>query len=55
MDVVEYLLKQGADMELRDSDGYTVLMRAVVEEENDIVQVLLNAGADASQTVGMEI
>lgn len=40
-------------MEVRDSDNYTVLMRALVEEEWESAKVLLGAGADVTQTVGM--
>jgi hypothetical protein len=52
-EVVEYLVQKGANMEVVDGDGYTVLYRALVEEENDVARVLLDAGANVSITVGM--
>lgn len=40
------LLRQGASMNLRDTDGKTPLMMAVVNNHVDLVKILLESGAD---------
>uniref|UniRef100_A0A1X7SW55 Uncharacterized protein n=1 Tax=Amphimedon queenslandica TaxID=400682 RepID=A0A1X7SW55_AMPQE len=47
-DVVELLLKKGADLSHSNYEGYTALIVAAVEGHYDIVQLLLNNGADQS-------
>ena len=45
---IHELLRDGADLEARDLDGYTPLMIAVSVEEPEAVDRLLEAGADLS-------
>lgn len=52
-EVVKYLVEKGANIEICDSDGYTVLLRALAEEENDVARILLDAGANVNLTIGM--
>lgn len=47
-DVVYALIKKGADVNARKSDGSTALMCAVTAGSVDIVQVLLDRGADVN-------
>ena len=44
--VLERLLENGANCEIRDASGYTPLMVAVIEDEIDAARLLLKAGAD---------
>lgn len=43
---VKALIEQGADLEAKDAEGYTALGYAGFELNNDVAQVLLDAGAD---------
>ncbi|WP_161493781.1 ankyrin repeat domain-containing protein [Nitrosospira lacus] len=45
-DVVQFLLEQGANVDARDDDGKTALMKAVTHGRILIMQTLLDAGAD---------
>ncbi|KAJ5725862.1 Mg2+ transporter protein CorA-like/Zinc transport protein ZntB [Penicillium malachiteum] len=51
-DVVEFLCKKGADVEVRDLFRYTPLMNAILSESDSIptVQCLLRYGADQAAT-----
>lgn len=44
--IVEYLLQNGADPNVKDAHGWTPLHRAVLWEHVLIVKLLLNAGVD---------
>lgn len=44
--VLKYLLSVGADIDKTDSAGHTVLMLALLDMELDVVEYLLNDGAD---------
>ena len=44
-DVVEYLLRAGANIEARALNGATPLMRAIESSNSDVVQLLLDNGA----------
>ena len=44
------LLKQGADPNFLDEDGYSLLLLAISEEHSEIVNLLLDGGADANKT-----
>ncbi|CAK6971733.1 ankyrin repeat domain-containing protein 50 [Scomber scombrus] len=46
------LLERGADPEHRDHDGMTPLLLAAYEGHDDIVELLLEAGADVDETAG---
>ena len=46
IECVKLLIEYGADINLKDDDGYTALMRAVEMRYNDIVEVLVKGGAD---------
>lgn len=45
LDVVKYLIKQGADMEVRSADDKTPLLTAISRNKPQIVKVLLENGA----------
>ncbi len=45
---VRMLLAEGVDPDTRDSDGWTALMYATYGGHLEVVEVLLDAGADAS-------
>jgi ankyrin repeat protein len=53
-DVVEELIKAGADFRTRLTSGFTPLLFAVREGRLDVVRVLLKAGADVNETVPVE-
>ena len=45
---MEYLVKLGADINIKNKQGYTPLMLAVMKSNIDMVRVLLDAGADTT-------
>ncbi len=45
-EVVEALLKEGAQVNTKDNQGYTALMRTVLTQRSDIARVLIEYGAD---------
>jgi uncharacterized protein len=49
-ETVKTLLKEGADVNARDSEGRTALMFAVVNMHTDSAKVLLEHGADVNAT-----
>jgi hypothetical protein len=46
IDIVNSLVANGADVNVRDRDGWTALMRAACEGHTEIVHILMQAGAD---------
>ena len=46
LDEVEFLLKEGADKDVKDDNGSAPLHKAIRFERTDIVKLLLDAGAD---------
>ena len=46
---VEQLLRQGADVNVEQKNGWTVLMDAAKEGRTEIVKVLIEAGADMTK------
>ena len=48
VDVIHYLLANGADVNKRDNEGCTCLMRASYGGYTDLAIYLLNRGADKS-------
>ena len=47
---LQFLAKNGADLNIKNSQGYTPLMLAVLKNNIDMVRALLEAGADTSVT-----
>lgn len=47
---LQFLLKNGADLNIKNSQGYTPLMLAVIKNNIDMVRALLEAGVDISIT-----
>lgn len=47
---LQFLAKNGADLNIKNSQGYTPLMLAVLKNNIDMVHALLEAGADTSVT-----
>ena len=47
---LQFLEKNGADLNIKNSQGYTPLMLAVIKNNIDMVHALLNAGADTAIT-----
>jgi len=43
---MEFLISHGADLNLQNGEGFTVLHRAVQKQETEIVRMLLDHGAD---------
>ncbi|MEM7232237.1 MAG: ankyrin repeat domain-containing protein, partial [Planctomycetota bacterium] len=52
IEVVKFLIKQGADVNAANSDGNTPLHAAAFLCREDVVKLLLEAGADATQRNG---
>lgn len=51
MDVVRYLMRRGADMQLKDVDGFTALLYAITSDSDfalDILRFLIQNGADVN-------
>ena len=51
MDVVRYLMRRGADMHLKDVDGFTALLYAITSDSDfalDILRFLIQKGADVN-------
>ncbi len=48
-DIVGILLKEGADLEKKDSDGCTALMYAARSGNHEVVKMLVDAGADVRE------
>ncbi len=53
--MVMYLLHAGVDINERDKGGYTVLAYAISNKQNDLVQLLVNEGADITTPGGVSI
>ncbi|XP_028291583.1 ankyrin repeat domain-containing protein 50 isoform X2 [Gouania willdenowi] len=51
-EVASMLLEHGADPRHRDHDGMTPLLLAAYEGNDDVVELLLEAGADVDETAG---
>jgi hypothetical protein len=47
-DVIEFLLKRGADVNMKAKGGYTALMTASRTRSKDIIELLLNYGSDVN-------
>lgn len=47
---LQFLVKNGADINIKNSQGFTPLMTAVLKNNIDMVRALLDAGADTSVT-----
>ncbi len=47
---LQFLVKNGADLNIKNSQGYTSLMLAVIKNNIDMVRALLETGADTSVT-----
>ena len=52
IDIVEFLIENGADVNAKMSNNGTALVRAVQNSRTDIVELLLVNGADADATTG---
>ncbi|XP_061091867.1 ankyrin repeat domain-containing protein 50 [Conger conger] len=52
-DVVSALLERGADPSHRDSDGMTPLLLAAYEGQAQVLELLLEAGADVDESAGL--
>ena len=50
-EVVQFLLDNGADINIRDENGTTPLMNAVIGEKTEIVKLLLERGANPNLSV----
>ena len=48
VDICDFLLTRGADIEIRDSNGRTPLHLAVLQEDAEKVNLLLSKGADVT-------
>uniref|UniRef100_A0A8C9WVU1 Uncharacterized protein n=1 Tax=Sander lucioperca TaxID=283035 RepID=A0A8C9WVU1_SANLU len=53
-EVASLLLERGADPGHRDHDGMTPLLLAAYEGHDDVVELLLEAGADVDETMDIE-
>lgn len=47
---LQFLVKNGADLNIKNNQGYTPLMLAVIKNNIDMVRALLDVGADTSVT-----
>lgn len=45
VDIIEYLISKGANVNLKDKHGITPLLAAIYEEHTDCVKMLLKSGA----------
>ena len=52
LEVVQYILSRGVDLEAKDSKGRTALFNAALVGYTDVIQALLRAGADINTDVG---
>ena len=52
VDIVEYLLAQGIEVDLQDRRGHTALHLAVWGQHEDIVDLLISHGANANHNKG---
>ena len=50
VEIVSYLIENGADLEVKSSNGQTAVVLAVGNKQNDCAALLLKAGADADST-----
>ncbi|MBD3254170.1 MAG: hypothetical protein GF383_03715 [Candidatus Lokiarchaeota archaeon] len=50
IDIANYLLEQGADIEVRSYEGHTPLLFAAYDGKNEMVQFLINRGANVNAT-----
>jgi hypothetical protein len=48
-ELVEDLLRRGADLAAQDEDGFTALMYAANGDQDEMVKLLIGAGADVNQ------
>ena len=48
-EIVETLLRAGADKDRQDRDGYTPLHDAAITGHKEVVEILLRAGTDINQ------
>ena len=47
IDSVKYLLEKGADVNAQDKNNNTALVKAVLDGETEIINALIDAGADS--------
>ena len=52
MEVVRFLLANGADLHAQDDDGYTALIYAAWEGDVEVVRFLLDNGANLHTSTG---
>lgn len=46
LDIVKYLVEQGANIEYKESDGFTPLKCSTLRNRCDIIKYLISVGAD---------
>lgn len=51
IEIIEILLKHGAEINLRDENGFTPLMNAVIGQKANSVKLLLERGANPNLTI----
>jgi len=54
-EVVKALLARGAEVDLRDNDGFTALVLASARGHREVVKLLLAAGADSMPRMWMNL